>query len=68
MCWRSAPLRSSGRSVGTGWVVFESREEALNAKKQYNNMLLDDKPMVLKLADEVVGAGPLAGRLSSGLK
>lgn len=58
----------SDRSLGTGFVVFESRQEAVAAKKQYDGMLLDEKPMVLKLADEVAASSGMLVQLSSGLR
>ena len=64
MQWVCLPC--SGRSEEAAEVVFERREDALAAVKQYNNLALDNKPMKIELIENVANGG---GRmLSSGLR
>ncbi|KAG2433361.1 hypothetical protein HXX76_008423 [Chlamydomonas incerta] len=61
---------ASGRSLGSGFVVFESRPEAVAAKKDYNGVKLDGQAMEILFAEEIVGGGGPSGvqRLSSGIQ
>lgn len=55
----------AGRSLGTAEVEYASREEAVNAMKKYNNVLLDGQPMEIVMGDNGPGASNLASRLGS---
>ncbi|KAG2449350.1 hypothetical protein HYH02_005505 [Chlamydomonas schloesseri] len=64
----SVNFDASGRSVGTGFVVFETRAEAVAAKKEYNGVKLDGQAMEILFAEEAAGgAGGGVQRLSSGI-
>lgn len=60
------PFPRSGRSLGTGYVVFETREEAERAKAEYDGVALDGQSMAIYLAEEA-GAGGIT-QLSSGIR
>ena len=61
------PFGCSDRSTEEAEVIFERRDDAVAALKQYNNLALDNKPMQITLIeDEGTAAG---GRtLSSGIR
>lgn len=60
-------LLCSGRSLGSGWVVFETRVEAEAAKKEYHGVKLDEQPMEIAFADATYGGGAPLTKLSSGI-
>ena len=55
----------SGRSIGTGWVLFETRFEAEMAKTEYHGVKLDGQAMDIYFSDEVPGSS--IKKLSSGI-
>ena len=55
----------AGRSLGTAEVEYGSREEAVNAMKKYNNVLLDGQPMEIVMGDNGPSASNLASRLGN---
>ena len=56
----------SGRSLEAAEVIFQNKEDAIAAVKQYNNLALDNKPMKIELIESSSGS---SGRmLSSGLR
>ncbi|GLI63760.1 hypothetical protein VaNZ11_006834 [Volvox africanus] len=62
---RAINFDNSGRSLGSGWVVFETRAEAEAAHKEYNGVKLDGNAMKITLADGP--SGPSLTKLSSGI-
>lgn len=56
---------NSGRSLGTGEVVYKHRQDAEKAMQRYNNVALDGRPMKLEMIEKVMPV-PVTSRLSSG--
>ncbi|KAF6261858.1 hypothetical protein COO60DRAFT_1625183 [Scenedesmus sp. NREL 46B-D3] len=56
----------SGRSMGTAYVVFEKRSDALAAFNRYNNVALDNKKMSIEVVESAVPRGTFK-TLSSGI-
>jgi THO complex subunit 4 len=53
----------SGRSLGTGEVVFVSKMHAQKAQQDYNNVALDGKPMKIEFVVPMVAAAAPAPRV-----
>ncbi|XP_046688979.1 THO complex subunit 4-like [Homalodisca vitripennis] len=57
----------SGRSIGSAYVVFERKADAVRAMKQYNRVPLDGRPMHIELTtSDVEVAMQQANRVSEG--
>eukprot|EP00882_Tetradesmus_deserticola_P024207 GHRQ01026444.1.p1 GENE.GHRQ01026444.1~~GHRQ01026444.1.p1 ORF type:complete len:366 (+),score=140.80 GHRQ01026444.1:247-1344(+) len=56
----------SGRSMGTAYVVFDKRADALAAFNRYNNVALDNKKMSIEVVESAVPRGTFK-TLSSGI-
>jgi hypothetical protein len=56
---------NSGRSLGSGEVVYKHRQDAEKAMQRYNNVALDGRPMKLEMIEKVMPV-PVTSRLSSG--
>jgi RNA recognition motif-containing protein len=53
--------------MGTAYVVFEKRADALAAFNRYNNVALDNKKMSIEVVESAVPRGTFK-TLSSGIK